>query len=313
MANRNRDPLEIVSLRQLRYFNAAIQANSFNEAARACSISQPALSEQIAALESALGLRLFDRVGRRATPTQTARQLHQRITACMGDLQAALQTAGERSILVSGRVRIGLVQSYGSCWVVPVVRAVQAQWPELAVSLVRRTAPALAEGVARGDLDFAVTFDPSARPDLDIQSCFTEPFVAIRPVGRKRSIGLIELAGERLALLPAEYAMRRQIENLFSAQGLKPQVHFESDALEDLVGAAHHSGLTAVVNAATALSLQVRGATAIDAPTLVRTACLIRSRSRYHTRAAVYLWDALNTAATDLQTRIEAYLSGAPV
>ena len=44
-----RDPLELVSLRQLRYFNAAVEAGSFNEAARICSISQPALSEQIAA------------------------------------------------------------------------------------------------------------------------------------------------------------------------------------------------------------------------------------------------------------------------
>ena len=303
-----RDPLELVSLRQLRYFNAAVQASSFNEAARTCSILQPALSEQIAALEVALDIRLFDRVGRRAVPTQHALQLHRRLTASMGDLQAALRTAGERSVVVSGAVRIGLVQSYGSCWVAPVVRAAQARWPELSVSLSRRTAPALADGVARGDLDFAVSFDPAVRADMEIRSCFTEPFVAVRPIKRKRPIGLIELAGDRLALLPTEYTMRRQIESLFAAQGVQPHVHFESDVLEDLVHAARHGGLTAVVNAATALSLQVPGATRIDAPTLIRTACLMRSLNRYHTRAATFLWDALHVAATDLQTRLQAYL-----
>jgi len=64
--------------------------------------------------------------------------------------------------------------------------------------------------------------------------------------------------------------------------------------------------LVAVVNAATALSLNVGGATAIDAPTLARTACLIRSRNRYHARAAVCLWDALRAAASDVQARLGA-------
>lgn len=311
MVRRDRDPLEIVSLRQLRYFSAALQSSSFVEAAQACSISQPALSEQIAALEAALGLQLFDRVGRRATPTQAALQLHQRITACMGDLQAALRSAGESTVEVSGRVRVGLVQSYGACWVAPAVRALQSRWPDLAVSLVRRTASALLEGVARGDFDFVVSFDALERPDLEIEPCFSEPYVAICPRPGRGSIGLERLAQERLALLPPEYAMRRQIEQLFAAKGLRPMVHFESDALEDLVDAARTSGLTAVVNAATALSLKVRGATRIDAPTLGRTACLIRARHRYHTRAAMHLWDELLVTATDLQAKMQPFAPSA--
>ncbi|WP_269758604.1 LysR substrate-binding domain-containing protein [Variovorax sp. E3] len=311
MSRQLRDPLELVSLRQLRYFNAVIRADSFSMAARDCSISQPALSEQIAAFEAALGLRLFDRVGRRAIPTHQAMQLHRRITASMGDLQAALRAGSDRSVAVSGTVRIGLAQSYGNCWVAPVVHAAQARWPELSISMSRRTAPALAEGVARGDLDFAVTFDASDRSDMDVQACFTEPYVAVRSGRRRRPMTLSELAGERLALLPTEYAMRRRIESLFAAQNLKPQVHFESDAQEDLVHAARHHGMTAVVNAATALSLNVRGAITIDAPALARRACLIRSLNRYHTRAAIFVWEAMRTAATDLQARIEAYLPGA--
>jgi len=68
--------------------------------------------------------------------------------------------------------------------------------------------------------------------------------------------------------------------------------------------------MTAVVNAATALSLDVRGAVAIDDPTLARTACLIRSLNRYHTRAGVCLWDAMHAAADGLAARIKAGLPG---
>lgn len=308
MVRRDRDPLEIVSLRQLRYFSAALQSSSFVEAAQACSISQPALSEQIAALEGALAVQLFDRVGRRATPTQAALQLHQRITACMGDLQAALRSAGESTVDVSGRVRVGLVQSYGACWVAPASRAMQSRWPDLGVTLVRRTASVLLEGVARGDFDFVVSFDALERPDLEIEPCFSEPYVAICPRPMRGAIGLERLALERLALLPPEYAMRRQIDQLFAAKGLRPTVHFESDSLEDLVHAARTSGLTAVVNAATSLSLKVRGGTRIDAPTLGRTACLIRARNRYHTRAALHLWDELLEKAAGLQAQMQPFL-----
>ena len=152
-AQRARDPLELVSLRQLRYFSAAMRAPSFNEAARECSISQPALSEQIALLEQVLGVPLFDRTGGRAVPTLSGHELERRIAGSLLELQSALREVPERADTISGLVRVGLVQSYGTCWVVPVMRAAQARWPALSVALRRRTAHALEEGVLRGDFE----------------------------------------------------------------------------------------------------------------------------------------------------------------
>lgn len=304
MACRNRDPLDLVSLRQLRYFSAAVRASSFNEAARACSISQPALSEQIALLESMLEIRLFDRTGGRAVPTQAARELERRIGAGLGELQSALQGVHEQAGLVSGLVRVGLVQSYGDCWVVPVTRAAQAQWPALSVTLRRRTAQALTEGVRRGDLDLAVSFDPEPHEDLEVLPCFTERFVAIGawPV-RSHLQDLSRLADRRLALLPSEYAMRRQLDTAFARHGLVPQIGLESDSLEDLVDAARHQGMVAILNAAAALSLKVEQAVPLAVEGLQRRACLLRSRHRYHTHAAQQLWSALAAGVPTLPAR----------
>lgn len=110
-------------MRQLRYFGAAMRAGSFNEAARACAISQPALSEQIALLEQALDVRLFERTHGRAQPTPRARALERRLEACLAELGAALRGAQEQEHAVAGLVRIGLVHSYGGCWVLPAVQA----------------------------------------------------------------------------------------------------------------------------------------------------------------------------------------------
>lgn len=308
MPARKRDPLELVSLRQLRYFAAAMRAGGFNAAARDAAISQPALSEQIALLESTLGVRLFDRAGGRATPTGPGHELDQRVSACLAELQAALRDTQERSGTVSGTVRIGLVQSYAGIWVLPVVRAMQGRWPQLAVALRRRTAHALTEGVLRGDFDLAVSFDPEPHADLEIVPCFVEPVVAVgvRPQ-RRRKTTLQELAAQRLALLPSEYTMRRQLDAAFARQGLKPQVHLESDALDDLVHAAQAHGMVALLNAGAALSLQVQDAVPVAVPLtepgLRRTACLLRSRVRQASYAARQLWDALQAEAPAMPAR----------
>ncbi|WP_208512106.1 LysR family transcriptional regulator, partial [Variovorax paradoxus] len=105
-AQRARDPLELVSLRQLRYFSAAMRAPSFNEAARECSISQPALSEQIALLEQVLGVPLFDRTGGRAVPTLSGHELERRIAGSLLELQSALREVPERADTISGLVPV---------------------------------------------------------------------------------------------------------------------------------------------------------------------------------------------------------------
>lgn len=290
-----RDPLELISLRQLRYFSAAMECATFNEAAKACSISQPALSEQISGFEATLGLQLFDRSGGRAKPTPPAIKLHQQISACLGDLQAVLRGSNDRPEELGGLVRIGLVQSYGECWVLPVVRKAQDRFPELSISLRRRSAQALIDGVLRGDFELAVTFDPEPYPELDIAKCFVEPFVAISDMpSDKESIDLATLARGKLALLPSEYKMRRQIDSAFAKAGIKPCIHLESDVLSDLGEATRHGGLTAILNAMAAVSLgMVNRARPIAAPGLQRSAYLIRSRKRYHTLASLHLWDAL--------------------
>lgn len=285
-------------MRQLRYFGAAMRAGSFNEAARACAISQPALSEQIALLEQALDVRLFERAHGRAQPTPRARALERRLEASLAELGAALRGAQEQEHAVAGLVRIGLVHSYGGCWVLPAVQGAQAEWPRLEVALRRRTAQALTEAVLRGDVDLAVSFDPEPHADLEILPCFTEPIVALGAMGRRsRSVGLAQLAQRPLALLPSEYAMRRQLDSAFAARGMRPSVRLESDALDDLVRAARAGGMVALLNAAAALSLGVeKEAVPVSEAGLQRQACLVRSKVRLHTAAACHVWDALRDA-----------------
>ncbi|MBM4131680.1 LysR family transcriptional regulator, partial [bacterium] len=59
----------MLTVAQLRTFRAVARLDSFSRAAAELHLTQPAVSAQIAALEKALGARLFDRVGRRVVLT----------------------------------------------------------------------------------------------------------------------------------------------------------------------------------------------------------------------------------------------------
>ena len=76
--------------------------------------------------------------------------------------------------------------------------------------------------------------------------------------------------------------------------------------MEDLVRAAVDGGCMAVANAATALSLKIRSAVPVDAPGLTRTACLVRAKHRYHSAAAVQIWDALHVQSEQLGRRLQS-------
>jgi DNA-binding transcriptional LysR family regulator len=70
--------VELMDLRELRYFLAVFEERSVSAAARRCFVSQPSVSESIASLESELSTRLFVRHRKGATPTAAAEQLYPR-------------------------------------------------------------------------------------------------------------------------------------------------------------------------------------------------------------------------------------------
>src|SRR5512147_2927455 len=86
------------SLRQLQYAVAVADALSFRKAAQLCRVSQPSLSAQLAQLEDALGVRLFERDRRRVLATTAGKSLVERARRLLleaDDLSAAALRASD--------------------------------------------------------------------------------------------------------------------------------------------------------------------------------------------------------------------------
>src|SRR4029453_18867219 len=80
-----------MTLRQFEVFLAITRAGSFHRAAETLHLSQPALSQHVRELETALGARLFDRLAPRVAPTDAGRMLAEHVTRLFVTLADARQ------------------------------------------------------------------------------------------------------------------------------------------------------------------------------------------------------------------------------
>jgi DNA-binding transcriptional LysR family regulator len=188
------DPRRLLTLR------AVAAAGSFSAAARALSLTQPAVSQQVAALEREAGTRLLDRGPGGPTPTAAGALLLAHADALAARLaQADAQMAELRE--VRAPLRVG---AFASALAVLVPGAIVAAGG-LRVHAVEGRLAELRAGVASGELHVAVGFqdvraEPVADDGVARQELGEEDFVALvgprHRLARRRTIRLQELAGD---------------------------------------------------------------------------------------------------------------------
>src|SRR5260221_2155859 len=97
------------SLRQLQYAVAVASSLSFRQAAALCHVSQPSLSMQIAELEGALGVKLFERDRRRVLVTGAGRELVERARAVLREAADLAEASRRSRDPLAGTLRIGVI------------------------------------------------------------------------------------------------------------------------------------------------------------------------------------------------------------
>jgi DNA-binding transcriptional LysR family regulator len=194
-----------VTLEGLRVCREIALAGSFSAAARAMGYSQPAISRQVAAMEAAVGYRLFARDvrGVSVTPAGAAVVEHAaRILGTVATLRHELDSLGDR---LAGRVAVGAFPAAMSVLVPRAVARLAVDHPGLVVALTEAGTPALLRDLRGGRLDVAVTAIGPGLPDYDIDGLGRhrihagEMCVAV-PSGHRlataRRVGVSELAAE---------------------------------------------------------------------------------------------------------------------
>ncbi len=125
-----------MDLPTLEIFADVVRTGSFSAVARERDVTPSAISRVIAALESDLGARLFERNTRRLAPTEAALRFLEQIEPHLEGLRHALEAIGDTTEAVSGLLRVSASTSFGVERLGPLLADFAALYPELGVELL---------------------------------------------------------------------------------------------------------------------------------------------------------------------------------
>jgi DNA-binding transcriptional LysR family regulator len=227
--------------RQLEVFAVVAREGSFTRAAAELHLVQSAVSATIAALETDLGERLFERTTRRVRPTAAGTALLPHATAILDAFQAARDAVDAVGGGLTGSIRIGYMTNVTLFDIPRLLGRFSSDHPDVAMHLSPATTgtAGLAEGLRRGDLDLAfLAATPEDYPDLDIRVLARSPLglgVAMGdPLADRSSMPLAELAGLRFVDFREGFANRTMVDAEFRRRGLRRNVQIESSDTNDM-------------------------------------------------------------------------------
>lgn len=175
--------MEVMELRQLRYFVAVADELHFGRAAARLHMTQPPLTVAVRKLEEELGVALFERTTRHVSLTAAGRMFRQRVGVVLDDLDGAVADLGDVAAGTAGRLRIGFVSSASYSVLPRGLQAFQLLRPRIHLEPRSLTSAEQVTLLLEGELDVGILRDPLAVPGLRATLLEGEDLVAVLPAG----------------------------------------------------------------------------------------------------------------------------------
>ena len=224
-----------LTLRQFRVFEAVARQLSFSRAAEELHLSQPAVSMQVRGIETILGMRLTEQLGKNIFLTEAGREvLHasRAITARLDDLQANL--AQLRSI-DSGQLNLAATSTVNAV-ATDILARFRGRHPGVSVHLDVSNRAAVLDQLVGNRIDLAIMGQVPEDLGLEAIRFMDNPLVVIappdHPLVRKKRISVGDLAAESFLVREAGSGTRGAMERFFAAKGLEIRSSMEMSSNE---------------------------------------------------------------------------------
>lgn len=276
--------------RQVRYFLAVAEHQSFTRAAEALHVSQPALSQQVRLMEESLGVQLFDRSGRTTRLTDSGEVYLQYVRHASKEFREAKRALHDVNDLSRGALRVAVTPTFTTYMVGPLVEAFHGRYPNITLNLREISQEHMEDLLLSDEIDVGIAFSGTSTADLDLEPLLVETLALVvgigHPLAGEISIGLEALRAESLVLLSAEFATREQIDRFCRQHGIQPHVQIEANSISAVIEIVRRTTLSTLLPSTIAFAHQDLKAIALDPVRLQRTAVLMQRRDAYRSAAA---------------------------
>ena len=223
-----------MTLEALRCLRTVLDTGNFHRAAEQLHRSQPAISQQVKALEQEYGQVLVDR--KTMTPTPAGRIVYARAVKILEAADSLQREIGDFDEEATASLRIGSSDTSAVYFLPSRMKAFSKRMPQTRVVVVTRSSDEIADAVQHGDLDLGIVTLPIARDGLESRALFEQRLVLVtprdHPLHTRRTIDLRELKNEPFIRLDSGTRTGGVLETYFVEQGFAPQVVMDSGSFE---------------------------------------------------------------------------------
>ena len=239
--------------RRLYSFVRVVDAGSITRAADLLHIAQPALSQQMTALESLFGQQLLSRSKQGVEPTEAGRVLYRHARVILRQLeqaQADVEVVGRE---LAGGVSVGLAPySTVNALAFPLLSAVRARYPRVLLHINENFGGVLSEALMTGRMDMALLYESGPIRGVDFERLVTEELVVVAPDGidlpapADDAVTMADLVDVPLLLPGPTHTIRRVVDQAFAQASSAANVVGEVESVS-LMARAVRGGLGATV------------------------------------------------------------------
>lgn len=235
---------------RLHGFLAVARHLNFRRAAAELQISQPALSNQIKALEATLGVALFSRTTRRVQLTAEGERFSVRARRLLDEIDNAYGELREQVTLERGTVAFSCIPTIAATAFPRIIREFISHHPGVKVEMSDDTTASMERRILSGEVEFGVGGTPRSLDELDFAPIGEDPFVVVcrrdHPLVRRRPVAVRDLIKYPVISLSKGSNVRTMLSACFEREGLSFTPTYEL---------IHHYSVGAIVEAGLGVTL----------------------------------------------------------
>ncbi|MFC3704748.1 nitrogen assimilation transcriptional regulator NAC [Devosia honganensis] len=231
--------------RRLHAFVKIVDIGSLTRAAAILHIAQPALSQQIVALETHFGKQLLVRSKRGVLPTEAGKTLYRHAQVVLRQLDQAKTDINNTGRTIAGQVNVGLAPlSTAATLALPLLKAVRERYPGIVLQINENIGGVISELIMTGKMDLAFIYDPGTIRGVKFEPILTEELflVAPRPLLDPKKADRTEIATEDVGgldlVLPTKiHTVRQLVDITFRRVGVDAMVIAEIESVPTIARA----------------------------------------------------------------------------
>lgn len=222
-----------------RVFCDIIETGSFSKAALRNGLSQPAVSQQVKALETGLGQQLIDRTRGKLQLTEAGEIFYEGARAILDLHHQMTERLRDLNEEVAGTVRVATIYSIGLHELPPYLKRFIRRFPRAHIHIEYNRTNRVYESVRQGGVDIGIVAYPRETKQIEVIPLPADELVVILPpghplAGRPDPLRLADLHGQPFVAFEADIPTRIATDRFLSRAGVNPRIVQEFDNVETI-------------------------------------------------------------------------------